>query len=207
MENQIIKYLKENVLYRPLITDEVIYYLGDGLLEGVYIDSMTFSDLLITEYGFQFSMTTVTKEKVYSLNAKKKRVGIEKDYTGTSIFRYELAFRKSSEEITGYMRGLSTSVPNHTMEGVVYGVYDVRLENNQLKWKEQQLLYRDLPSDGGKYNSVAFDSEVRFYLKDEKLRFEYTPKLYNVDPKTLIKTLSVNQYPTFISKEISMNSL
>lgn len=202
MKNRLLTYFKEKILHRPLKTDDVIYTLKEGKLEGVYTDTMTFSDLLITDNGFQFNMTTATQEKIYLLDAEKKRIAVEKDYTGTSVFRYELATRKSTGEITGYMRGLSTSVPNQTMEAVVYGVFDVRLENEQVKWKEQQLLYRDLPFDEGKYRPVAFDPEVRFFLEEDKLRFEYIPKLYDVNPKSLTKTLSEVQYPRFLSKEI-----
>ena len=32
-----------------------------------------------------------------------------KDYTGTSVFCYELAMRKSTGQLTGYMRCISTT--------------------------------------------------------------------------------------------------
>jgi len=201
MKNDIVTYMKNNVIGKPLKTDDVIYRLENDTLEGVYSDIMTFSELLVTENGIQFNMTTVTNEKIYMLDANKKRIGIKKDYTGTSVFQYKLAVRKSSRQLTGYMYCLSSTVSDHTMDAVVYGVYDVVLQNNQLTWKEQQLLYRDLPSGEDKYRSVAFDPDVRFYLEDGKLRFEYVPKVYDVDVTTLAKTLSEEQYPSFVSKE------
>lgn len=201
MKNDIVTYIRNNVIGKPLKTDDVIYRLENDTLEGVYSDIMTFSDLLVTENGIQFNMTTVTNEKIYILDANKKRSGIKKDYTGTSVFQYKLAIRKSSGQITGYMHCQSSTVTDHTMEAVVYGVYDVALQNDQLTWKELQLLYRDLPSDNEKYRSVAFDPDVRFYMEDGKLRFEYIPKLYDVDPVTLDKTLDKDQYPSFVSKE------
>lgn len=201
MKNDLVTYMRNYVIGKPLKTDDVIYHLENDTLEGVYSDIMTFSDLLVTETGIQFNMTTVTNEKIYMLDANKKRSGIKKDYTGTSVFQYKLAIRKSSGEITGYMYCLSSTVTDHTMEAVVYGVYDVVLQNNQLIWKEQQLLYRDLPSEENKYRPVAFDPDVRFYLEDGKLRFEYVPKVYDVDVSTLAKTLSEEQYPSFVSKE------
>lgn len=201
MKNDIVTYMRDNVIGKPLKTDDVIYRLENDTLEGVYSDIMTFSELLVTENGIQFNMTTVTNEKIYILDADKKRIGIKKDYTGTSVFQYKLAIRKSSGQITGYMYCLSSTVSDHTMDAVVYGVYDVVLQNNQLTWKEQQLLYRDLPSEEDKYRSVAFDPDVRFYLEDGTLRFEYVPKVYDVDVTTLAKTLSEEQYPSFVSKE------
>jgi hypothetical protein len=88
------------------------------------------------------------------------------------------------------------------MEGIAYGVYDLEFENKQLSWKEQQLLYRDMPTDKDDFRSVAFDARVRFFIEDHKLRFEYIPTYYNVDPKNLHRTLSKDQYPVFLTKEL-----
>lgn len=71
-----------------------IYKLENGNLEGEYNDKMTFSNLVTTENGFKFNMTTVTQELVYNLDDKGARTTIAKDYTGTSVFCYELAMRK-----------------------------------------------------------------------------------------------------------------
>lgn len=72
-------------------------------MEGVYNDKMMFSDLVQTEGGFKFNMTTVTHELVYHLDERGERTSIAKDYTGTSVFCYELALRKSTGRLTGYM--------------------------------------------------------------------------------------------------------
>ena len=201
MKKAILDFIKNNVIGRQLETDAVTYYLDGGKLEGVYCDQLSFSDLLSTPTGLQFNMTTVTNEKVYLLDSDKKRLGLKKDFTGTSVFHYEIAWRKSTSQLTGYVRLLSSTVEDHTMEAVVYGVYDVRIEDDQLKWKEQQLLYRDMPSDGEVYHSVAFDSTVRLFQEDDKLRFEYIPEYFDVAPGSLVKTRSAEQYPAFVSKE------
>ena len=60
-------------------------------------------------------MTTVTQELVYNLDDKGARTTIAKDYTGTSVFCYELAMRKSTKQITGYMRCVSTTVQDSTI--------------------------------------------------------------------------------------------
>jgi hypothetical protein len=99
------------------------------------------------------------------------------------------------------MRLVSSTVREHTMEGIAYGVYDLQMENSQLSWKEQQLLYRDMPEDNDNYRSVAFDAKVRFYQEDGKLQFEYIPEYYDLDPDKLIRTLSKDQYPSFVTKE------
>lgn len=198
---KIVDFLKNHVINKKLITDEVVYQLEEGKLEGVYSDEMFFSNLVLSEYGFQFDMTTVTHEKIYILDSDKKRGTIKKDFNGVSVFRYELAERKSTFRTTGIMRLVSSTVREHTMEGIVYGVYDLQLENSQLSWKEQQMLYRDMPADKDNYRPVAFDAKVRFYLENEKLRFEYIPVYYDFEPEKLTRTLSKDQYPSFVTKE------
>lgn len=121
MKNEIIQFLRENIIGKTLLTGAV-YKLENGNLEGVYSDKMTFSNLVTTENGFKFNMTTVTQELVYNLDNKGARTTIAKDYTGTSVFCYELAMRKSTKQITGYMRCVSTTVQDSTMEAVVCGI-------------------------------------------------------------------------------------
>ena len=146
-------------------------------------------------------MTTVTRELVYNLDGKGMRTTIAKDYTGTSVFRYELAFRKSTNQLTGYMRCISTTVQHQTMEAVVCGISGVTFDGKELKWQEKQLLYRDNPVEADKYKPVAFDSKVRFYLDNGKAVFEYLPTLWDVDPDTLERSLSKDDYPPYISRE------
>lgn len=202
MKEQLIAYLKEKVLGKTLRTDDVAYLLDKGKLKDVYSDQMIFSDLQLTESGVHFNMTTVAKEKVYYLDEKGVCIGVKKDYTGTSVFCYELAKRKSTNELTGYVRLISTTTVAPEMEAVVQGVYDVRLENNELRWKERQLLYRDMPSTEGNFRSVAFDAEARFYVEKGKLRFEYIPFYYDVAPESMERQLSTDRLPTFVSKEM-----
>src|SRR5690606_33099646 len=100
----IIEFLTEYVIGRNLKTDDTIYQLEEGKLEGIYFDEMFFSNLLICNTGFHFDMTTITREKIYFLDEKKKRIGIKKDFTGTSVFHYEFSLRKSSMQLTGLMK-------------------------------------------------------------------------------------------------------
>lgn len=200
--DQINHFIQNYVIGKTLKTDDTIYQLEEGKLEGVYTDEMFFSDLLIFNSGLKFNMTTVTHEKIYYLDADKNRSGIKKDFTGVSVFHYQLAKRKSTSQITGIMSLISSTVPDHTMEGIAYGVYDLELKNKELCWKEQQLLYRDMPTDKDDFRSVAFDAEARFFIENQKSRFEYVPTYYHVDPVNLQKKLSKDQYPVFLTKEL-----
>ncbi|ULQ58768.1 hypothetical protein K7I13_09420 [Brucepastera parasyntrophica] len=198
----VLEFIKKYVTGRALKTDEVLYSLEGGNLEGSYADEMFFSDLIYSPTGFRFAMTTVTREKIYILDSEKKRISVKKDFTGASVFQYDIAERKSSEALTGTMRMVSSTVKDHTMEAVVNGVCGIVLHDRELRWKEQQLFYRDMPADGNIYRAVAFDAGIRFYLEDTKLRFEYTPYYYNVDPENMTREKSRDVYPVFLTKEM-----
>ena len=94
MKDEIIQFLEDNIFDKLLITS-TLYKLENDTLEGVYNDKMTFSNLVRTKSGFKFDMATVTQELVYKLNSSGARTSIVKNYTGTSVFRYELAMRKA----------------------------------------------------------------------------------------------------------------
>lgn len=87
------------------------------------------------------------------------------------------------------------------MEAVVCGIFDVQFDGKELKWQENQLLYRDNSTGDGSYKPVAFDAKVRFYLDNGKVVFEYLPTLWNINPETLAKSLSKDDYPAYVSKE------
>lgn len=201
MKNEIIQFLEQNIIGKTLLTDKVVYKLDNGKLEGVYSDKMMFSDLVRTRNGFKFNMTTVTQELVYELDEKGAKASVAKDYTGTSVFCYELAMRKSTRQLTGYMHCVSSTVENQTMEAVVCGIFDVSFDGKELKWQESQLLYRDNPIEKNLYKPIAFDSKARLYLDSGKVVFEYLPMLWDIDPNTLEKKLSKDDYPPYISKE------
>lgn len=73
MKDGIILFLKENIIGRNLFTEDVVYKLENGKLEGVYSDRMIFSDLVQTENGFKFNMTTITHELIYNVDNKRQQ--------------------------------------------------------------------------------------------------------------------------------------
>ena len=96
MKDKIFHFLENNLIGKELVTDAVVYALANGKLEGIYNDQMIFSNLVRTANGFKFNMTTITHELIYNLDEKGVRTTIAKDYTGTSVFCYELAMRDGS---------------------------------------------------------------------------------------------------------------
>lgn len=79
------------------------------------------------------------------------------------------------------------------MEAVVCGILDVIFDGKELRWQENQLLYRDNPLGEDKYQPIAFDSKARLYLDEGKVVFEYLPIHWDVNPNIFCKN-----YPRMI---------
>ena len=203
MDFTIIDFIRNNIINKDLHTQEVIYYLEDGKMDGKYSDRMMFTDLNVGENCFSFKMCTQTSEKIHAINDKKEYISLIKDTSGFAIYNYQFGWLKSADCFTGYMNLISTSVLNNTMNGVVSGIFGIHLNNKELVWKETQLLFRDLPVDHNMYKSVAFESDVEFSITDKnKLHFKYLPHYYAVDPETLARILSQEQYLRYEAAEV-----
>lgn len=198
---EIINFIEMNVDGRTLVTKELVYKLENGALQGVYADQISFSNLKYSQSGLQIDMFIVSNEKIWLVGKDGKREKLRKDFSAVSLFRFELARRKSTNAITGCFRFISASGKNVAAEAIVSRIYDVRIENGVLKLSEDQALYRDQPIQGERFKPVAFQSEHRFYCEDGKLHYEYDGRSFDVDAKTMQRCDSCDAFPPFISIE------
>ena len=198
---EIIDFIELNVNGKTLYTKELVYELENGALQGVYSDQISFSNLKYSQSSFQLDMFIVSNEKIWLIGGDGQREELRKDFSAVSLFRYELAKRKSTNDITGCFRFVSASGKDEAAEAVVSGIYDVRLENEVLRLSEDQVLYRDQPIQDGHFKPVAFQSEHRFYKKNGKLFYEYDGRSFDVDAKTMRRSGSADTFPPFISVE------
>lgn len=105
----IIDFLETNVNGKTLHTKELVYELEGGALQGVYSDQISFSNLKYSPSGFQLDMFIVSNEKIWFPGKEKQRETLRKDFSSVSLFRFELAKRKSTGDITGLFRFISAS--------------------------------------------------------------------------------------------------
>lgn len=197
----IIRFIEEKVNGKTLFTNELVYTLENGALQGVYSDQISFSNLKYSQSGFQLDMFIVSNEKIWLVGTDGKREELRKDFSSVSLFRFELAERKSTNAITGCFRLVSASGKNVAAEAVISGIYDIRLENNTLKLMEDQVLYRDQPIQDERFKPVAFQAEHLFYCEDGKLHYEYDGNCFDVDTRTMQRVNSPDMFPPFISIE------
>lgn len=198
---KIIKFIEENVDGKTLYTKELVYELENGALQGVYSDQISFSNLKYSQSGFQLDMFIVANEKLWLMGDDGQRKKLRKDFSAVSLFRFELAKRRSTGSVTGSFRLISASGKQVTAEAVVSGIYDIRLENDVLKLLEEQALYRDQAIQNDCYKPVAFQAEHCLYCADGKLHYEYNGKCFDMDTNTMQRMHSPDQFPSFISVE------
>lgn len=135
---EIINFIEANVDGKTLFTKELVYELENGALQGVYSDQISFSNLKYSQSGFQLDMFIVSNEKIWLMGKDGEQEKLRKDFSGVSLFRFELAERKSTNSLTGCFRFISASGKNVAAEAIVSGIYDVHLENDVLKLSEDQ---------------------------------------------------------------------
>lgn len=201
MLRNIADFLRDAILGRTLYTDELSYALEGGAIEGVYSDQMTFSNMLASPFGLHFDLFVVSNEKQYVVDKDKRRRELRKDFSGASLFRYELARRKSSGQITGFMRFVSSSLADVPAEAMASSVTRLVFANGELSWREREILYRDQPAADGGHKPVAFEASCRLFLEGGKARYEYAGVCLDVDPDTLERRPSDAVYPQFLAKE------
>lgn len=200
MDN-IINFIEENVNGKTLFTKELVYDLENGSLQGAYSDQISFSNLKYSQSGFQFDMFIVSNEKIWQMGKDGQKKSLRKDFSAVSLFRYELAQRKSTGNFTGCFRFISASGKNIAAEAIISGIYNVHLDEDVLRFSEDQALYRDQPIEDGKYKSVAFQADHCFFMENGKLHYEYNGKCFAVDTKTMQRSESSDTFPPFISVE------
>ena len=198
---EIVKFLEENVNGKTLFSKELMYDLEDAGLQGVNSDQISFSNLKYSQSGFQLDMFIVFNKKIWLIGKNRKREELREDLSAVSLFRFELAKRRSTNSMTGFFRLISASGSNVTAEAVVSSIYDVRLDKDVLRLSKNQALYRDQAIQGGGFKPVSFQSDHRFYMKDGKLHYEYDGRYFDVDAETMQRSDSSDRFLPFIASE------
>jgi hypothetical protein len=198
---QVIKFLKEHVNGRTLVTPKTTFKVDDNKLEGEYEELTTFNNLVETEQGFAFDVTIVSKEMRYDLDKDGKRTLPGRDASGTEVYRYALCERASTKKLTGSARLLSRTTTRGSYEAIAILVTGVKVADGKLTWNETLPGYVDLMASKGKYVPGSWDSKYTFSVGKGKLVSEYETKRYDVDPDTLKRTPTKDQVPVFLAKE------
>ncbi|AIZ56973.1 hypothetical protein Mpt1_c11060 [Candidatus Methanoplasma termitum] len=197
---KIIDFLEKNVIGKTVYSEEVLYDIDFGRFEGSYSTEIAFSNLLRSETGFTMGGFTVSREKIFGPGDPTTLV---KDQRLISFFQYEFSKRTSTGEITGLLRFVSSSVasiPSHA-EATTSSIFGVTIKDNELRWVEDQILYREQQNADGTYSPKAFISERYLKMRGGKLEHGFSAECYVVDPRTLERKKAFEYYSPFIARE------
>ena len=196
---KVIDFLEKNVLGKSVFSEETHYDLEYGRFEGAYSTEISFSNLMQSETGFTMDGFTLSHEKIIEAGPGVLR----KDVRLVSFFKYEFSRRASSGEITGFMRFVSSSaaIDPSPAEATVSSISGVTIKENELRWREDQILYRDQQNMDGTYSSKAFVLDNYLRMRNGKLEYGFTAECFSVDPKTMERKKALGFYSPFTARE------
>ena len=197
---KLVDFVENNVIGKTVFSEEMLYDLDFGRLEGAYSTEITFSNLMRSETGYALGGFIVSHEKIVGTGNPRVLV---KDFSLVSYFEYELSKRFSSGEITGLLRYVSSSVASvpSPAEATTSSIFGVTFKDHEIRWTEDQILYRDQQEHGGLFRPKAFVSHHYIKMKNGKLEYGFTAESYSVDPKTLERKRAFEHYSPFVARE------
>ena len=200
VEDEIVYFLRNYVNGKTLYTDEITFTEDNGRLLGTYSDQKSLSNMFFSKTKYTMDKFIVSKEKIVDTETGEI-VNVE---NSSSLYRYSITKRQSTGEWTGIMTHIASSSGPVPAESTVWITYDLRFKKNEFSWIEDQMLYMDRISIGGKCKPMAYRAKCRLYLTNEGLVYEYVPEFFDVDPETRKRTPADSKFPIFVSKERRM---
>ncbi|AIZ56972.1 hypothetical protein Mpt1_c11050 [Candidatus Methanoplasma termitum] len=197
--DEIVDFLRKNVNGRTLYTDETTFAIEGGRLLLTYSDQISLSNMFFSKVKYTMDMFVVGKEKI----TDTKTGNVIKDTYSSSLYRYSVAKRQSTGAVTGILTLVASSLMSDTApeESIASVAWNIKLENNEFSWIEEQMLYRDQIGFDGKYRPIALRTKCRIFVDNGNTVYVHDVECFDVDPETLVRTPSETKYPRFISKE------
>ncbi len=199
---QAIQFFKDRVIGKVLRSTPVTTFTDTNRIKAVYQDLTFFSNLAETATGFQLDLTIYAMGTRYQKGADGSYSAPEGSLNAIRVLRYEITERKSSGRLLGFARWLSST--NSAPDPVVGTIFLVEMwmENGDLFVQETQAGYSDWVAIDGSYTSIASDVKYRYAMQGHKLVVEAEQATYSVDPESMRRTPTGDQFPKQISSEL-----
>ena len=199
---QAVKFLKDRVIGKVVRSEPVTTLTDGGRIRATYQDLTFFSNLAETALGFRVDLT------IYAMGTRFQKDGAgaftapEGSLNAIRVFRYEMTERQSSGRLVGFGRWVSST--NSAPDPVVGTVFLVEmwLEDHALVVQENQVGYSDWVAVDGTYTPVASDVKYRYAVQNDKLVVQSDQSTFSVDPETLQRTPTGDQFPTQLSAQV-----
>lgn len=199
---RVLQFLKRHVIGRAVGAAPVTTHTDHDLITGAYEEDALFSSLVETANGFSFDMTTLARGTRYVHDKSGKKLLAEGTLNAVRVIRYEMTERKSSGQLVGFARFVSsTNTQPDPVAGTVF-VVRMRLKGGVLEVEENMAGYADFVSANGTFKPRAVDGKYSYAVKQGKLAVHCQQTTFDVDPKTLRRTPTADRFPVQVSHEI-----
>jgi hypothetical protein len=200
--SQAIKFFKDHVIGKTLVAAPITTVTDQGRTEGHYETQTFFSNLVETANGFHFDLTDISRGTLYLRGADGATIRSDGSLHAVRVYRYEITERKSSGKLVGFARCVtSTNTEPDPVSGTI-SLVRMWLEDEALVVEETQAGYADFPGASGVANAVASDGVYRYRIEEGKLEMRYQQTTFDVDPTTLRRTRTADEFPEQVSREI-----
>lgn len=198
---QVVDFLERHVIGHTVAAQPITARTNGGRTEITYVDQNFFSNLSQTPDGFGFDLTAVTLGRRYGLDEQGRRVELAGSLDAVRVYRYELTERPSTGQLLGFARFVSsTNTEFDPFSGACF-LSRMRLAGEELIVQDMQVGYGDFVDRGGVRRPIAVDGVYRYTVKDGRLIVQFDQGTFNVDPETLTRTPTGDQFPTQVSEE------
>jgi hypothetical protein len=198
---QVIDFLEQNVIGRTVVSKPVVTRTNSGQTESSYVDQNFFSNLVRTPVGFRFDLTCLTRGQRFGLSDKGERVELAGSLDTVRVYRYDMTERPSTGQVLGFARFVSsTNTEFDPLAGTCFLVR-MRMDGDDLVVEDVQMGYGDFVLRGGVRQPVASDTAYRYIGRNGKLTVRLQQSTFHVDPKTLHRTPTGDDFPAQVSEE------
>jgi hypothetical protein len=196
---QVVDFLKRHVIGTVVSAKPVVTKIDSDEITSIYEEDAVFSNWAESSEGFAFHMTTLARGTRY---LSGKALKAEGTLNAVRVIRYEITERLSSKALVGFSRFISTTnTQPDPFAGVIFLVR-MNLKDGTLHVDESQVGYSDRITADGTAKPFAVDGLYLFSLENGALAIHYRQTTYDVDPVTLHRTKTKEDFPTQVSHAI-----
>jgi hypothetical protein len=202
--HHVLEFLKSHVIGKSVIAPAVSTHNDNGKLTIAWEEDAVFSNLVETTQGFSFDMITLARGTRY---LPGKELIAEGTMNTVRVIRYDMTERLSSGHLIGYSRFISST--NNQPDPFAGTIFLVRmwLSDGILHVDENHVGYADRVAADGSFRSIATDGKYTYSIEHNQLVLTYSQQTFEVDPKTLHRTPTKDEFPMQISREITFPEL
>lgn len=201
VRDEVIHFLGREVIGRAVAAAPVVIRSEADGLTTAYEEDVVYSNLAETSHGFSFDLTTLARGTRYTAEKHGSGQVAEGTMNSVRVIRYEMTKRRSTGEILGYARLISTTNAEDPLGGAFFLVR-MGVVGDVLEVSEHLMGYGDIRSADGPFEPIAIDGTYRYRSENGALVVEYQQHNYHVDPHTLSKSPTGEDFPLQISREV-----